>query len=702
MNKNTVYLEKRLKVLLPKGGTKQVNKMLVATIGKNFEAIGYAFSPELFRALSKLSEAQITAFYKETLPVLKKMRGGHRAFRPMYPNFPEQVINMSDFELYWNAMCHYWSFWAKDLGLTDKTWLPEYEKEERMPLTEPVKLDMLQLGTKADFNRIFTVLVEAKSSISEADKQVIQDFILSYKDKVVDLLPDTIQTKEQLAFVAGLLLKHTNVAMEMLRYIKTPTDVLRVAAAFSEGDVSLATVTKFKNFSRSQRRFLLGLLDKCNTNLAEEMVKYQSRWVRLGERLHPREYSTQFPRSASAFSKLRSGKKINTFNSKVEAALADENLTTAVKLLTTRPGEFARRLDHILRLNARGKSQFVKKFLDVADKVSTNVLLQLYTHFKTRGETDFRAVFPKGNLAKIHVLETAQVNINKKFCLGVAEKIRGVLIKRFSKLEKLGSVSLDEKLKDYLVPFSQRSASKALKTLVRGSRISLDGDYDTVRFFIWWKNKNGGWGGRVDIDLTASILTDKWEYLSDISYYNLKDFAGHHSGDITDAPKGAAEFIDISLDKVVQRGARYIVMGIYSYTNQPYCDLPECFAGWMGRKSPNSGEIFEAKTVKNKIDVSSDTQVCLPLIIDAVERKVIWTDLALKQRPTWTNARNNSKNIALVCRAMAELRKPNLYDLFSMHVEARGKLTKNPSKAKTVFSAETTPFDVDTILTEFV
>ena len=156
MNRNQVYLEKRMSVVLPKGSPKHDNKALVATIGQNFQAIGYAFSPQLFKALSHLNEGEITAFYLETLPVLKKMRGAHRSFNPMYPNFPKQVMDMSNFELYWNAMVHYWSFWMKDLGLTDETWLPQYEKEERMALTEPVKYDMIRLGTEKDFESIFT------------------------------------------------------------------------------------------------------------------------------------------------------------------------------------------------------------------------------------------------------------------------------------------------------------------------------------------------------------------------------------------------------------------------------------------------------------------------------------------------------------------------------------------------------------------
>lgn len=710
LTQNQIYLEKRLKVLLPKGGTKEQNRLIVATIGKNFESLGYNFSPKLFRALAKLSEAQLTDFYTTTLPVLKQMRGAHRQFRPMYPNFPQQVIDASAFELYWNAMCHYWSFWMKDLGLTDETWLPTYEKTERMPLTEPVKLDTIDLGTPEDFESIFTTLVSAKSSISESDKAIVEWFVQTYRDRVNPILPETITMKEQIAFVAGLLLKYAPTsAFLMAKYVKTPTDVLRVAVALAGGDVSLAETVKFKKFSRPVRRFLLTLLESCKTNLAEEMARYDSRWQRLGEVIHPGEYAKQFPRSFSAFKAIRSG-TAQTFNGKVEAALKEDEVSEAVELLVTRPGDFARRLDHILRMDSLLRANVVRKFMKVADKVSTNVLLQLFTHFKTRGEAEFRAVFPKGNLAKIHVLETTPPTIEQRFCLAVAEKIRKVLVKRFAALDKMGKVYLDPTLKNYLVPFSQRSAAKALKTIVRGSQIPLDGDYDTVRFFIWWKNMNAGqtsegaWnrGSRVDIDLAASVLDDTFKNIADITFYNLKAFDAVHSGDITDAPKGAAEFIDVPLSKILQHGGRYVVMQIYSYTQHKYCDLPECFAGWMGRQSPQSGEIFEAKTVKNKIDIASDTTVVLPLIIDAKERKVIWMDLGLKQRPMWNTARSNQSNVNLICKAMTQLRKPNLYDLLSMHIEGRGKLVTAEKSADVILSPETIAFDTDTILTKYV
>ena len=61
-------------------------------------------------------------------------------------------------------------------------------------------------------------------------------------------------------------------------------------------------------------------------------------------------------------------------------------------------------------------------------------------------------------------------------------------------------------------------------------------------------------------------------------------------------------------------------------------DLPECFAGWMGRTAVQSGEIFDARTVPDKIDIAGETTVNIPLLIDLKERQVIWSDIAPRVR----------------------------------------------------------------------
>jgi hypothetical protein len=245
-----------------------------------------------------------------------------------------------------------------------------------------------------------------------------------------------------------------------------------------------------------------------------------------------------------------------------------------------------------------------------------------------------------------------------------------------------------------------RSASRALKTVSRGSRIDLP-EGNTIRFFIYWKDGNS----RTDIDLSALALDSKSGFITTIAYYNLRDLGGYHSGDITSAPNGASEFIDIKISACLKRGIRYVLMSVNSFTNQPYCDLPYCLAGFMVRQFPNSGEIYEPLTVENKFDLTANSKVAIPLIIDLAERKVIWVDLSLKSNPsTVNNVHNNLSSVTIINKSMTSLVKPDLYSLLELHVKARGEKTLEINEANTIFAPNKgiTPSDIEIIVSDYL
>ncbi len=692
---NAIYLRQRSRVLLPPGDGAAPPEYL-ASVLKNIEALGFTGSARLIAQLRTLSVEQLERFAAELIPTLRAMVGANVAYRPMYPHFPTQVMEASRAELYINAILHY-------LTLD----LPATKELPRLPLLDRVDLRVIELGDEDDFRAICTRLLAAKSALSAADRADLAWFFQTSGDKVVALIPTAIPLRENVALLASLLLRHSSHGSAIIgRYIKTATDVLRLAVALAGGDVSLATRTKFRNFSRAERRLLLGLLEACG-NITEDMLRYVEPWKRLGERLHPGEYQAQFPQSYAAFDVLRNDKPFTTFRSQVETALKVGDVAQALTTLSSRPGELARRIDHLLRL-APAPAVVVDAFGRVAAQVSTPVLLQVLAHFAHRqAPRSLRTFFPKGDVAKAHAIANTLPTLNEDDCTGVVAICRETLINRFRAYPPLGRVWVDERLRDYPVPFTQRSASKALRTIPRGSRLPLP-DGSTVRFFLWWKEGvvNGRNTGRVDIDLSAVLYDAEWRYREHISYTNLKSarYQAAHSGDIVTAPNGACEFIDLDIASVVHYGGRYVVMALYSFSGQPYCNLPECYAGWMMRHAPQSGEIFEPRTVQDKIDVAADTRICLPVILDLVERKVIWADLALRNNPRWyNNVEGNQQGMLLMGQALTTLVKPDLYELFMLHAAARGTLAPR-AEAAMVFAPDgtVTPFDIGLILGEYL
>jgi hypothetical protein len=697
---NTIYLRRKNKVLVMSGVDETVSLEYLATLLKNVEDLGYTFSNNLLEKISTFSLIKLTKFYSQIINDLKIMVGDHVIHKPMYPNFPKQVMEMSEAQLYFNARLHYFG------DFIGARIMPSCNIEPREKFEEDIKLKIIDFGDVEDFKSIFTNLVSSNTSLSETDKEDVKWFVKTYGVDINSTMPVKISLKENVALIVGLFLKYGIDVDELLsKNIKTATDVLRLAVQMSGGDVSLAESAKFKNFKRKERRMLLDSLERCN-NITEDMIRYKNRWKRLGERLHPFENRIKYFKSCKAFSVLYNKEHYETFASKVEKSICNFEIDKSVELLKSRPGEYARRLDNLIRLSGNPK-KVVETFGDISDKVSTPVLLQVKAHFSKRHESNnnkVRTFFPKGNVSKIKVIDNKLQRIDPSYCNNIVNICENSLKNKFTEGKSLGKVYIDDRLLGFNVPFSQRSASKSLRSIPRGSRYDLP-EGDTIRFFIHWKDINKGRTNRVDVDLSAIGLNDDHKEVMQISYTNLKELGCYHSGDITSAPRGASEFIDISIENCLKKDIRYIMMSVYSYTQQSFCDIPECFAGVMIRKKPQSGEIFEPKTVDNRLDLTVNNKICVPMIIDLEDKKVIWTDLGLTRNLNGVNNLHaNMSSLQLTAKSMTSLNKPNLHDLFRMHAEARGEIVDNIKDADTIFSMNkgVTPFDADIIISEYL
>jgi hypothetical protein len=243
----------------------------------------------------------------------------------------------------------------------------------------------------------------------------------------------------------------------------------------------------------------------------------------------------------------------------------------------------------------------------------------------------------------------------------------------------------------------------------KGSRFNKEEeDKNIIRFFIWWnqKSEENDYAKRVDIDLSLAVYDKDYNLLKQCAYYALDSGYMTHSGDITSAPNGAAEYIDVNIKGLVKDvpGAAFVAPVINSFTGQAYCDVPECYAGWMEREHLQKGEIFEPSTVKNKVDIASNQKQVMLVIYDIENKQYIWADQPIKNVGVYNNLAGNKSSVAYAIEAIVEMKKPNLYDLFEMHANARGKIVNDISKADTVFSIKEgiTPYDFEVIAAKFM
>lgn len=720
-------LLRRKGLLYVKPGSES-HPVLAKAIAINIASLGYIMTPELVRAIQSVSKDEIKELNSFMEKKLSKLVGAHVKYNPLFRNFPEDVPDTFEYYIE-RVVAHFESV----LGLTEDAkllscgHLIDIEKwdmsnlgacpicqcqlkdEELLPSKKREKLDdkikklrTLDLAMDGEIFEVFKNLLSSATSISEQDKEDITSVFESHKDEIKNHFPERIPHKEVLSFVSALVLKNLEDFSFMAGRVKTATDVLRIAVALSGGDVSLAQAGKFIKFKKRERRFILTLLEGCS-NMKEDMTRHEKMWLRLGEILHPGEYMARFPKSYEAFYAIRNGEKIETFNSKTEKFMSEGDLTGLCVHLKDRPSEMARRLDFILSSSDSAQRKYALNiFKSVTEKIPTPLLLQVMANFRIRSSKnkDMRIVMPKGSLAKVKFLEEKRKPLSTEIRDEVCSVISEELVRRFSSLPNIGKVFVGPELSECVIPSSQRSASKALVTITRGSRIPMS-DENIIRMFAYWKEPTGV---TTDVDLSAILFDSEWNFKDHLSYTNYHSYNSVHSGDIQSAPNGAAEFIDIDRKTCIENGVRYVAMNVYCFTGQPFVDMPESFAGVMGRKKPKSGEIFEPKTVKQKFDVSADSAVAIPLILDLIENKMIWCDLSLKSSGRYLNVESNKGNVRLMCKAMSRFAdfKPNIKELIDMHVKARGEAVGSQEEADVIFTGESIPKQLDEIMAEFL
>lgn len=675
---NEILLRRKNKVIVEKGNAENIQ--YVATIAKNIESLGYCFSKELLGTLQTLEKEELQKFYLELVPVLKELVGSSVEYKPFYKNFPTEVMEMDEVDLYINAIIHY---------LSDGTIILSEEKKERLPLFEETKVKIIDLGTTDDLVDIFINLCQSKTSISQTDKEDLEWIFKNMKVK----FPDEIPLKENVALIGRLYLENYPLATakDIQKYFKTATDVLRLITAMSNGDISLADNTKFRSFKRKERRLLLELLQNCGY-IEEDMLRYKNRWIRVGERLHPFEYNKeQFGKVITAFDKLRNGIKIDTFGGKVEKSIETEDYKTALSLLKKRPGELARKLDHLLRIT-KDKNMVINTFKDVASEVSTPVLLQVKEHFAHRlEELKSRVFFPKGNLAKCFCIENELSAIEEKYCNAIVKICENALVEIYKSKDFLGNVYLDENIKGFCVPQSQRSASKALKNVTRGSRFKINDDANFIRLGIHWMNEiRNGYELTTDIDLSCSFLDGNFGYVGYISFTRLKNTYSVHSGDLINAPRdkgGSAEFVDINIDKALKEGVKYAAVQVYGYTYTKFCDLDDMIFNWQETVDSEVGDIFEPTRVQQSMNLGFNSDCGIPVVFDLEKREVIWCDMALTTSISFPRCtEGNIKGLSASVMGICQSHKPQMYDLALLHITARGLRTENIEEADVIIS----------------
>lgn len=688
----------------------------------SFASIGFTIEKESIELLRKYSKDTLKDFYFNTIELLKEAKGDNVKHIVFYENFPN-LENISQDEYVLRAVLHYYTsdensygYMARDIKRKDRPLLKD--KSELTSLTilkedEAVKV-LVDYANKMFESKTAITLVAQKSL-----KLLVNDFAYF-------ISPNEIPFKENLAFYV-LCMKEfaknlgvneaTILSNINLNFIKTSTDLLRVYVAFSNGDITLIKNTKFISLNRGGRKTFLRLLDTMAENsdyIIDDMASHDFLWKKALEKLHIGDYSNIFPHAYKVATMLRND-DYKTYNASLVLAYKEKNTKELVKLLSIKPGVFARSIDYVLR-NLENDTDFIlESFKKVANKVSTTVLLQLWEFYKNRGLYDTRIFIIKGSFNSfIKEIEDNRKTISDETVNKLLTVIENALVSIYSKKELVEKVYLDESMKNFAIPTNCRNASGGYKTLTFGTRIKLEDTKKSIlRFFTHWKNsddKSNFNKGRIDIDLSLQLFDENFNNVAVLSWHNMRGgatFNSFHSGDITSAPHGASEFIDLDY-KEARKVGRYAVVCNNVYTGQDFADIPECFSGVMFKHDKGkTGEIFQGNLVKHKFDLTQrGSSQNLAFVIDLETLEMIWVDFPYSFTQSYAVAANLNSNLNIVSTIKRALQTHmNMYDLIKLH-KNHIEFCENKSDAKYIIGdlskADLSPYDIDKISADWL
>lgn len=635
-----------------------------AATARQFDAaltsVGFKLSVELLEHLSGLSEAAVLRTAERTLRIVSEMVGDHVRHNSYFIDFP---ANVPDTEEFWMRCV------VKALG--DDT-------SRDTVLTQLARgvLNLLSLPTYGRYQHTYEEMLAAQDELiaSASDRVTVLHLGRDLDDEVTDLYlalagsttplgedhlsdletlaercalgpqPDSIPVRENRAVVNKARLA---VGADLL--LDTVVDVLRLACAFSGGDVTLQEPTRFRALPRPVRRALLAGLDAvvaANPAKLADVQAYREPFKRLGERLHPHEYP-RWPHAADVFAVARGEKDARSFDSRVEKLLDASDVLGAVRLLESAPGKLFRALDLLLRVAAgqEERDAVVAAAIRVAPEVSGRVVLSVREHFQNReGESDKPRVFVNrrgGGWVASDVRPPVPATDRDRLIAALDAEIR-------RRLPAPARLLLDPDVLDVALPLSGRASAAGLGVLPRGSLSPVDGEQ--LRFFVYWKETER----RTDYDLSALLLRSDYSTDSWLSYTSLTAVGGEHSGDVTEAPDGASEFINLSLDRV---RSPVIVPQVNIYAGESFEEVEESFFGFMLRDGEQKGRPFEPRTVRMKSELRGAGRVALPLVFRREEDgrwRAKWLHLHLKGISSANRVEENQISVSKVVRAVVE------------------------------------------------
>ena len=506
--------------------------------------------------------------------------------KPMYPDFPSQVMNMEEAQFRFHQLTHYMStygveqlarFFGQDYQVK-RGWLPEVEDTEKTESDEALlKARTIELITTEDAYRLpVERLLKKAERLTAQELEIIRvalqfidvtalEYDVPFKQNMMPVFYELFRLDDNEAFqkAASSLCQHTGDVLKCLDYVLTHSKY---------------------HFTSAQKNRLVSLIEsypvedwKANVILTNRKAR---RTVKVLEYLSYNRFSRS-EEHKEVVRALRNG-ELTSWEGQVKAMLS-RGEEGVVSFIAQRPGMLLRWTNWLLKLGL-DRQEIRNSLLERTQDLSTRTLIFAATQLG-RSEESLKSY----------------------------EVLRDVLQRKLQLIETPlagKKVFIDEGRLD--LAHSMLLAKGDEAGYVRnGLAYKIPENVDYIRFFVYWNDKE-----RVDIDLHASGSTRDYDQLYIGWNTDYKNDCCVHSGDITHSD--AAEYVDLKLDSQVNE----IQFNINLYAGKPTFDqIGKCFVGLMAvKKTGTNVKLYDPKNCFFYNDIRTRTRTINYGYVNAVGR----------------------------------------------------------------------------------
>jgi hypothetical protein len=652
MQKNTNKLNVLLGngyILLNSKGIDSPSINFLATIFCNMAYFGFIPSKEVCNVLEKCSDKELNDFWAEYEPIFKNITFTDRDMSDfvVYKNFPAEVLNMTESEYWFKQLFIYY-------GLPVS--LVREEVLERAHSEDKKVLKVLSLSNEETLKSIYNNLVNSKNSWNDGQKE--EAIFLLKELNVESVVISNFGFKENAILIAKEAFENS-IEIE----IGTATDVLRFGAALSNGDISLRSKTKFRNFTRSERKEILSILNNCE-HIVSDFGLRKEMWKIFLFKLHSGDYKFENVNNAV---NLLYNNKIKTLNSVIESKLSARDSSVLVELAQSK-GDFVRRFHKLYSVYGKDVIETFEKMVPSLEVIQ---LLKFKKYITTINERSSLIVAPRGNWSRAKVFTKSSIvesvtlseavtemvtavseeklrllkesfgknvnneigeevpvktNINKvkiqkedlDCIVSVIDKELGLRLER----EFKSGVDLDVALKNVKIPSNDQSLAV---NYGRGSVFTIPEDTKVIRTSSYWKIgvKSTSW-----FDNGWCFFDDKWNSAGAICWNSRREGAVFSGDPISgnNEQGEACQLIDLDLDKLKAEGVRYCVWNILSYSSLFFDDVNEIVGTLQFAEDSMTGQLFEPSRVHLSFQLKGKSLSKYVAYLDLETRQIVYMD----------------------------------------------------------------------------